>query len=167
MVVAGCVNTNTATAPLQTVALGQAINESQLSAADLVVFASGEGLPAGQGSAAQGKAVFAARCQACHGAGGEGSSASTRIVGGSLEANPPVRTVGSYWPYATTLFDYTRRAMPANAPKSLSDTEVYQVVAYVLYLNNIVDENFVVDKNSLPNIEMPNRNGFIDSSQVR
>jgi cytochrome c len=81
--------------------------------------------------------------------------------------SPPLRTVGSYWPHASTLFDFIRRAMPADAPKSLTSEEVYQVTAYVLYLNGIVDQNTVINRESLIDVEMPNKDGFIDASQVR
>jgi cytochrome c len=86
-----------------------------------------------------------------------------RLVGGdgTLATNHPVKTVGSYWPYATTLFDYVRRAMPFNAPQSLSNDQVYAVSAYILFLNGIIAENSVLDAKSLPQVKMPNRNGFI------
>ena len=82
-------------------------------------------------------------------------------------AGPPIRTVGSFWPHATTLFDYVRRAMPADAPKSLSDDEVYQVSAYILHLNGIIDQDTVMDAETLPAVKMPNADGFIDRSAVR
>ena len=151
-----------------TPALGTPVSQSQLSEFDLIVSPEGAGLPAGQGTAAQGEVVFQARCQACHGAGGEGLSAATVLVGGSMQSEgPPLRTVGSYWPHATTVFDFIRRAMPADAPKSLSDTEVYQVTAYVLFLNGIVERDQVLDASSLPSISMPNRDGFIDQSDIQ
>jgi cytochrome c len=148
--------------------LGQPINESQLENFDLVAGPDGLGFPLGSGSATQGKAVFEAKCAACHAVTGEGLSGSTRLVGGSMqsEANP-LRTVGSFWPHASTLFDFIRRAMPANAPKSLSNTEVYQATAYVLFLNGIITEDTVVDKHSLLEIVMPNADGFIDQSHLQ
>ena len=147
--------------------LGKPITEAQLQGWDLIVMPDGTGLPEGSGTAAQGRAVFAQQCAACHGASGEGTPGVPVLVGGSTTATPPLMTVGSYWPYASTLDDYVRRAMPPAAPKSLSDTEVYQVVAYVLHLNGILEENAVLDRNSLPAIVMPNRDGFIDRSQVQ
>lgn len=151
----------------QTVKLGTAITESQLSEFDLVAGPDGSGFPAGRGTAAEGNAVFQAKCAACHAANGEGVSGNTILVGGDIHSEGnPLRTVGSYWPHASTLFDFIRRAMPANAPKSLSNEEVYQVTAYVLFLNKIIDENTVLNKESLTAIEMPNKDGFIDLSHL-
>lgn len=148
--------------------LGTPVEQTQLTEIDLIVGPDGEGLPAGSGTAIQGKQVFEARCQACHGANGEGTSDNTRLVGGDMRsAGNPVRTVGSFWPYASTLFDYIRRAMPADSPKSLSNTEVYQATAYVLYLNGIIDQSTVISATSLTEINMPNRDGFIDQSQLQ
>lgn len=147
--------------------LGTPISESQLEDFDLIAAPDGSGYPEGSGTALQGKAIFETRCVACHGMNGEGPSALTRLVGGDMQSEePPIRTVGSYWPHASTLFDYVQRAMPADAPKSLSSSEVYQVVAYVLYMNGIVPDSLVLDKASLMQVEMPNRDGFIDSSQA-
>lgn len=152
----------------ETVRLGTPISESQLEGFDLIVAADGSGLPAGSGTALQGKAVFESRCQTCHSANGEGTSGNTRLVGGDMHsAGNPIRTVGSYWPYASTVFDYVRRAMPADAPKSLSDIEVYQVTAYVLYLNGIIDQYLILNSETLTQVKMPNRDGFIDESQAQ
>ena len=110
---------------------------------------------------AQGEAVFNAQCSACHSASGKGGLAPPLVGGiGSLASPHPVRTVGSYWPYATTVFDYIRRAMPFNAPHSLSDDQVYAVTAYLLHLNGIVPADAVMDQHTLPQVQMPNRNGF-------
>ena len=111
----------------------------------------------------QGEAVYAAKCQACHGEKGAGRP-NDQLVGGIgtiAPDKPPVKTVGSYWPYATTLFDYVRRAMPFNEPKSLTDDEVYAVSAYILDLNGIIGADDVLDAQSLPKVKMPNRDGFI------
>ena len=152
----------------QTPALGTPVNASQLSEFDLIIEPDGTGLPAGQGNAAQGETVFRTRCQSCHAANGEGNSSATVLVGGSMQSEgPPLRTVGSYWPYATTVFDFIRRAMPADAPKSLTDNEVYQVTAYVLFLNGIVERDEVLNAQSLPAIDMPNQDGFIDQSHIQ
>jgi len=149
-------------------ALGQPVNAAQLAAFDLIIEPDGTGLPAGGGTAAEGETVYRARCQACHGANGEGNSAATVLVGGSMQSEgPPLRTVGSYWPYASTVFDFIRRAMPADSPKSLSDVEVYQATAYVLFLNDLVDRDEMLDARSLPLIEMPNKDGFVDQSRIR
>ena len=153
-----------ADAPANPVALGSPITEAQLADWDLIVAPDGDNLPDGSGTAAQGQMVYQQKCAACHGAAGEGASGSPALVGGSVSTTPPLLTVGSYWPHASTLFDYVRRAMPPTAPKSLSNTEVYQVTAYVLHLHGVIAEDFVLDKNTLPAVQMPNRDGFIDVS---
>lgn len=146
--------------------LGVPASAATLAAMDISIPPSGAGLPAGSGSVAQGQKVYGEKCQACHGSKGVGKPAD-RLVGGkgSLASGKPIRTVGSFWPYATTLFDYTRRAMPTTAPRSLSDEEVYAVTAYVLYLNGIVPESAVMSAQTLPQVQMPNRDGFIDYSR--
>ncbi|MDA9902586.1 MAG: cytochrome c [Gammaproteobacteria bacterium] len=152
----------------QTPRLGKALGPAALSNFDLIAAPDGSGLPVGDGTASQGKLVYETQCQVCHGAGGEGNGSANRLVGGDMQSDDaPIRTVGSFWPHATTLFDYVRRAMPATAPKSLSNTEVYQVIAYVLHMNGLVGLNEVVDRRSLLQIKMPNREGFIDSSNIR
>ena len=127
-----------------------------------VISPDGAGLPAGSGTVAAGKAVYASRCAACHGA--DGRQAGNALVGGSgsLATDAPVKTVGSFWPYATTLWDYIAVAMPYGTEKSLSPDEVYAVTAYVLYLNDIVGAEAVLDRDSLPEIRMPNRDGFVE-----
>ena len=122
----------------------------------------GRGLPPGSGSVARGAQLFAERCAACHGPSGEGKP-EDRLTGGqgTLTSGTPVKTVGSFWPYATTLFDYVRRAMPFNAPQSLGDEEVYALIAYLLYLNGVVGADAVMDAHSLPTTQMPNRGGFV------
>lgn len=147
--------------------LGTPVSESQLAGFDLIAAPDGSGYPEGGGTALQGKLVFERRCAACHGMQGEGTNGQTLLVGGDMQSEGrPVRTVGSYWPHASTLFDYVQRAMPADAPKSLSGTEVYQVIAYVLHLNGIIDDSLVLNRESLLRVQMPNRDGFIDSSQA-
>jgi S-disulfanyl-L-cysteine oxidoreductase SoxD len=152
----------------QSMRLGTPISQDQLRDFDLIAPPDGSGFPAGSGTARQGRSVFNTKCAACHAENGEGTSAATRLVGGDMHsAGTPLRTVGSYWPYASTIFDYVRRAMPANAPKSLSNEEVYQVTAFLLFLNEIIPENMVLDSESLLQVEMPNADGFIDRSQVQ
>ncbi len=147
-------------------AFGAPVSAAEIARWDISIPPSGEGLPAGSGSAKQGEAVYVAQCQACHGPKGAGTPADPLVGGsGTLATGKPLRTVGSYWPYATTLFDYTRRAMPLNKPLSLSDNEVYAVTAYVLYLNGIVGENAEMNAKTLPQVKMPNRDGFIDMSR--
>jgi S-disulfanyl-L-cysteine oxidoreductase SoxD len=121
----------------------------------------GVGLPPGSGTPTQGAVVFAEKCALCHGEKGEGKT-NARLVGGQITGDGPiVKTVGSYWPYATSVFDFIRRAMPWTAPKSLTDDEVYATTAYILRLNGIIDDNDVIDAKTLPQVRMPNRDGFI------
>jgi S-disulfanyl-L-cysteine oxidoreductase SoxD len=153
-------------APVKAPALGAPVSAAEVARWDISIPPSGEGLPAGSGSAKQGEAVYVAKCQACHGAKGAGKPADTLVGGvGSLATGKPLRTVGSYWPYATTLFDYVRRAMPTTAPLSLTNEDVYAVSAYVLYLNGIIREDQVMNAQTLPQVKMPNRDGFIDMSR--
>jgi S-disulfanyl-L-cysteine oxidoreductase SoxD len=143
--------------------LGKPISPEDLAAWDISIGPDGAGLPPGSGTAKQGEAVFTAKCQACHGAKGAGQP-NDRLVGGqgSLPGDKPaIKTVGSFWPYATTLFDYVRRAMPYVESKSLSPDETYAVVAYVLNLNGVVGDTDVINAQTLPNVKMPNRDGFI------
>lgn len=150
---------------------GEAATEQDVASIAIAIPADGKGLPPGNGDYAKGKQVFETACAACHGADLKGvtglpdmpSGAALRLVGGrgTLTSQKPIVTVESYWPYATTLFDYIRRAMPYTAPGSLSADEVYAVSAYILVEGNIIDKSTVLDAKSLPKIEMPNRNGFI------
>jgi cytochrome c len=158
-----------AVAPAQTPQFGQPIAPADAAPWDISIGPDGVGLPPGRGTVAQGEAVYAAKCQACHGEKGAGRP-NDRLVGGMGTLGPgkrPVKTVGSYWPYATTLFDYVRRAMPWNQPKSLTDDEVYAVSAYILNLNGVIGANDVMDAQSLPNVSMPNRDGFIPFPRYR
>jgi S-disulfanyl-L-cysteine oxidoreductase SoxD len=141
--------------------LGRTPTAAEIAAWNIDVRADGQGLPPGHGSVAEGRTIFAATCAVCHGDNGQDGPAD-RLAGGfgTLTRPNPVRTVGSYWPYATTLFDFVRRAMPFNAPGSLTADQVYAVSAYVLSLNGIVPDDTVLDATSLPKIAMPNRNGF-------
>jgi mono/diheme cytochrome c family protein len=142
--------------------LGQAVSSQELAAWDISVGPDGAGLPPGRGTAKQGALVYEAKCVACHGEKGAGQP-NDRLVGGigSLAGDQtPVRTVGSFWPYATTLFDYVRRAMPWPQPRSLTDDEVYAVSAYILHLNGIIGETDVIDARTLPKVKMPNRDNF-------
>jgi cytochrome c len=149
------------TAPRQPLGLGQTPTAEQIRGWDIDVRADGAGLPPGSGSVAQGQAIYQARCLACHGANGE-KGAAPRLAGGqgTLATTSPVLTVGSYWPYATTLYDYIHRAMPLGSPQSLTPNEVYAVTAYTLHLNGIVKADAVLDAQSLAAIRMPNRDGF-------
>lgn len=155
-----------APAPAKGPNLGRAASAQDIAAWDISIPPDGSGLPAGSGSVRQGAAVYAGKCIACHGDKGAGKPADALVGGiGSLATNAPVRTVGSYWPYATTLFDYVRRAMPIQSPLSLSNDEVYAVTAYLLNLNGIVGADAVMNAQALPQVKMPNRDGFIDYSR--
>jgi S-disulfanyl-L-cysteine oxidoreductase SoxD len=123
----------------------------------------GTGLPAGSGTVKAGRTLFAAECARCHGPDGAGDIGA-RLVGGqgTLATPKPLKTVGSFWPYATTLWDYINRAMPFDRPGLLEPSEVYAAVAFVLHLNGIIDEAQVIDAASLPKVRMPNRDGFVE-----
>lgn len=141
---------------------GRAATDRDIQPWNIDIAPTGEGLPSGRGTAKQGAAIFAAQCASCHGPTGQ-EGPMDRLVGGigTLRDPKPVKTIGSYWPYATTLYDYVHRAMPLSAPQSLLPDEVYSVVAWLLYQNGIIAEEFVVDARALPEIRMPNRNGFV------
>jgi cytochrome c len=153
----------TAAASAQAPQFGQPISPADLAPWDIEILPSGAGLPPGSGTVVQGEAVYAAKCQACHGAKGAGQP-NDRLVGGQgtiRAGQAPVKTIGSYWPYATTLFDYVRRAMPWTNPKSLTNDEVYAVSAYLLNLNGIIGENDTMNAQTLAKVSMPNKDGFI------
>ena len=136
---------------------------------DISIGPDGAGLPLGNGSPEQGQAMYVEKCLASHGEKGSGKPDDQLVGGlGTLTGDQPaVKTVGSFWPYATTLFDYVRRAMPFNAPRSLSNDEVYAVCAYILQLNGIIAENAVMNAQTLANVQMPNRDGFTSFSRTR
>lgn len=155
----------------QTFSFGQPATPADIAAVDIAIPADGRGLPPGKGNYATGKQVYDRACAACHGANLEGvakipnmpSGAALRLIGGrgTLTERRPVLTVESYWPYATTLFDYIRRAMPFNAPGSLTADEVYALCVFILAEAKIVDKTAVLDAATLPKVQMPNRDGFI------
>jgi S-disulfanyl-L-cysteine oxidoreductase SoxD len=153
---------STAAAQSPTYGVGRAPTADELKAIDIDVSPDGKGLPPGRGTAAEGKAIYASRCAVCHGATGREGPQDVIAGGqGSLKAPArPVKTVGSYWPYATTLWDYLRRAMPFDHPGTMSADDVYSTTAYVLFLNGIVAETDVIDQTTLPKLQMPNRDGF-------
>jgi len=142
--------------------LGREATPAEVAAWDVSIPPDGTGLPPGRGTPAQGAVIYAQKCQNCHGEKG-GGQPNDRLVGGqgTLASKAPVRTIGSYWPYATTLFDYVRRAMPYTQSHSLTDDEVYAVTAYLLHLNGIIAEMSVMDAVTLPKVRMPNRENFI------
>lgn len=142
--------------------LGQPISPADIEPWSLTIMPDGTGLPPGSGTAAQGASIFAEKCAVCHGVNGEGGQNSA-LVGGEPLTNgiDTGKTVANFWPYATTLFDFTRRAMPWLQPRTLTDEEVYAVTAYVLALNDIIAEDDVMNAETLPKVQMPNRDGFI------
>jgi cytochrome c len=142
--------------------LGVEISAEDLAPWDISIETDGSGLPPGRGDVATGRAVYEAQCLACHGEEGAGTP-NDRLVGGhgTLDSLQQVRTIGSFWPYASTVFDYIRRAMPFTTPQSLSDDQVYALTAYILYMNDIIDESDVIDARTLARIEMPNADGFV------
>jgi cytochrome c len=142
--------------------IGRAATDAEIAGWNIDIGRDGSNLPPGSGNVSHGREVFEQQCAACHGANGEGG-VGDRLVGGqgTLATNKPVKTVGSYWPYAPTLFDYIRRAMPQNAPQSLSNEDVYAVSAYILNLNGLVAADARLDAKSLAAIRMPNREMFV------
>lgn len=148
--------------------LGQAMTLSEIKQVDISVGPDGVGLPVGSGNAKTGLKVYEAQCLSCHGTKGQGKPVDALVGGiGSLSSDKPVRTVGSFWPYASTLFDYTRRAMPLQSPKSLTNNEVYAVSAYILFLNGIISEDFDLNQGNLAQVKMPNQDGMIDFSKEK
>lgn len=148
--------------------VGRPATTDEIAAWNIDVRPDGQGLPPGSGSVTAGEAVYVERCAACHGAFGEGAGRWPMLAGGrgSLAAERPERTVGSFWPHATTLFDYIRRAMPHGGARSLDDDAVYAVTAYILYLNDVLtDESFVLTPESLASLTMPNATGFVPDTR--
>ena len=141
--------------------LGQPISPADLAPWDITIMPDGKGLPAGSGTAKQGEPIFAQKCSACHGEKGVGGIAAPVTAGPPKASLDGGKTIANFWPYATTIFDFVRRAMPANAPKSLSNQEVYALTAYLLYLNKLIGENDTIDAKTLPAVKMPNVNNFI------
>jgi S-disulfanyl-L-cysteine oxidoreductase SoxD len=142
--------------------IGRPATPAEIAGWNIDIGRDGSNLPSGSGSVERGRVVFNEQCAACHGAEGQGGLGD-RLTGGqgTLATAKPVRTVGSYWPYAPTLFDYIRRAMPQNAPQSLSNEDVYAVSAYILNLNGLVPAGAMLDAKTLAAIKMPNRDGFV------
>jgi mono/diheme cytochrome c family protein len=143
--------------------VGRAPTAEEIDAWDVIVGPPGKELPPGEGTATAGREVFALRCAECHGMEGQGADKGAALVGGqgTLKSPQPLKTVGSYWPYATTIWDYVNRAMPFDRPGTLTHDQVYGTVAYLLYLNGIIGEDDVINATTLPEVEMPNREGFV------
>jgi cytochrome c len=147
--------------------IGRAATAQEIAGWDIDVRPDGRGLPPGRGSVKDGEGVYMSRCAACHGEFGEGAGRWPPLAGGrgSLASHDPNRTVGSYFPYASSVLDYVRHAMPFGDAQSLAPDELYAVVAYVLFLNDVVDETFVLSAETWPNVRLPNERGFIDDDR--
>ena len=143
--------------------VGRAPTPDEIQAWDRAVGPAGKELPAGSGTAKEGAEIFADKCAVCHGPAGEGSQMAPRLVGGkgTLKTPQPVLTVGSYWAFATTIFDFINKAMPRGQEGSLKPDQVYALTAFLLYKNEIIKETDIIDAKTLPAIQMPNRDGFI------
>ena len=155
-------------APPQGPDLGIHATPAEIAAADSSIPPDGTGLPPGSGTPAQGAEVYTAKCVMCHGPDGA-SGVNDRLAGGqgTLTSANPVKTIGSYWPYATTLFDFVRRAMPYPAPHSLTDAEAYAVTAYLLRLNGLIAADAIMNATTLPRVVMPNRDNFVRAYPAR
>jgi hypothetical protein len=141
--------------------LGKPVSPDDIASWDINILPDGSGLPPGSGTPAEGARIYAAKCFACHGPEGKGGT-SARLVGGEPIKNmESEKTIANFWPYATTLFDYIRRAMPWRQPRSLTNEEVYALTAYILSLNRLIGENDTINARTLPKVRMPNRDGFI------
>ena len=146
--------------------VGRTPTKEEIQAWDIGVGPDGKGLPAGQGTAKEGAPIYAAKCAACHGPVGQGGAIGPRVAGGKADTETlttvrPVRSVGGYWPYATTVWDFINRAMPRGQSGTLTPNEVYALTAFILAKSDIIKEDDVLDAKTLPKVEMPNRNGFV------
>lgn len=147
--------------------IGSAASPQEIASADIDASPDGAGLPPGRGTAAEGAKVYAASCASCHGANGQGMGTYPALIGGprgtfDFASDPKMlKTIGNYWPYATTVFDYVRRAMPLTAPGSLTMDQTYGVTAYLLARNGLIDSTTVIDAQSLPKVVMPARDHFV------
>jgi cytochrome c len=141
--------------------LGKPINPLEIAAWDINILPDGTGLPPGSGTPSEGSRVYAAKCSACHGENGKGGINAALVGGPPIKDMESVKTIANFWPFATTLFDYIRRAMPWRQPRSLANNEVYALTAYILSLNKLIGENDTMNAQTLPKVRMPNRDGFI------
>jgi len=146
--------------------IGRAPTKQEIEAWDISVGPDGKGLPVGQGTSKEGAAIFVAKCAVCHGMEGQGGKIGPRVVGGiadteTLTTLKPVRTVGGYWPYATSVYDFIHRAMPRGQSGTLTPNEVYSLTAFLLFKSGIIQEGDVLNEKTLPKVQMPNRNGFV------
>jgi mono/diheme cytochrome c family protein len=141
--------------------IGRAPSKEEIQAWDISIGPDGKGLPEGHGTSKEGAPIFAEKCAVCHGAEGQGGKIGPRVVGETLTTLHPVKSVGGYWPYATSVWDFIRRAMPRGQSGTLTPNEVYSLTAFILYKSNIIKEDDLLDQNTLPKVQMPNRNGFV------
>jgi mono/diheme cytochrome c family protein len=141
--------------------LGKPISPTEIAAWDINILPDGSGLPPGSGTPAEGARVYAAKCLGCHGQDGKGGPSSKLVGGEPIKTMDAEKTIANFWPYATTLYDYIRRAMPWQKPRSLTNEEVYALTAYILSLNKLIGESDTMNAQTLPRVRMPNREGFI------
>jgi mono/diheme cytochrome c family protein len=141
--------------------LGRPIDPADISAWDISILPDGTGLPPGGGTPAQGARIYAQKCAMCHGEGGKGGVAAAVVGGGPIDRIEAVKTIANFWGYSTTLFDFIRRAMPWQQPRSLTDNEVYALTAYILAENKLIRDIDSMNSETLPKVRMPNRDGFI------
>jgi cytochrome c len=155
-------------ASAQKLGIGREATVAEIKSWDIAVRPDGKGLPPGKGTAAQGEEIFQAQCAVCHGEFGEGKDRWPVLAGGrgSLKHDRPEKTIGSYWPFTSTIYDYIKRAMPFGNAQSLSNDELYAVTAYLLQLNDVIkDSNFELNEKNLAAIKMPNADGFFDDDR--
>ena len=145
----------------QTPNLGKPIDPAEIAGWDISILPDGTGLPPGSGTPAQGAPIYAQKCAMCHGVEGKGGVNAALVGGAPIKNNESTKTIANFWPYATTIFDFTRRAMPWQQPNSLTNDEVYALTAYILALNKLIGDNDTMDAKTLPKVKMPNRDGFI------
>jgi mono/diheme cytochrome c family protein len=141
--------------------LGRPIDAADIAAWDISILPDGTGLPPGGGTPAQGARIFAQKCAMCHGEGGKGGASAALVGGGPIDRIEAVKTIANFWGYSTTLFDFIRRAMPWQQPRSLTDNEVYALTAYILAENKLIRDIDSMNSETLPKVRMPNRDGFI------
>ena len=141
--------------------LGQPVGEADLASWDIGILPDGRGLPPGGGTPAQGARIYAQKCAPCHGENGKGGVNAALVGGAPVKDMNSTKTIANFWPYASTVFDFIRRAMPFQQPRSLTDDEVYALTAYILAANKLIGENDAMNAETLPKVRMPNRDGFI------
>jgi len=142
--------------------LGKPIDEAAIAAWDISILPDGTGLPKGSGTPAQGAVIYADRCALCHGDNGKGGSAAALVSDREIAGiSASQKTIKNFWPYSTTIFDFVRRAMPFQTPRSLTDDEVYALTAYILAENKLIGANEMMNAQTLPKVKMPNRENFI------